>query len=84
MLWRLTRYFLILASVAALIFILNAIGSMHRGVSWVEIMVTGAVVVNLVYLLFGVVEAREPLRVLRLVSLWLDAKETELRRRGGK
>lgn len=85
MIWRLIRYLLIVACAGALIYILHYFAvNRSLGPGLGEISVAAILVLNIVYLLFGRAEVGEPTRVLRLVHLWLDAKETEFRRRAGK
>jgi uncharacterized membrane protein YhaH (DUF805 family) len=88
---RLTRYILIVASAAALIGILHSIAvDGPTEPKWANFAVPAALILNLVYLLFGVkaeslgANAKTPTRLFRLVSLWLDAKEAELRKRAAK
>jgi hypothetical protein len=92
MIWTWIRYVLILASAAALVLVLYAIHEQIQDFGhldfddwrdWVAIMIPPALVLNLVYLVFGVSRSTSG-RFSRLVGLWLDAKEAELRKRAGK
>jgi hypothetical protein len=99
MIWTWVRYVLILASAALFVAFLYGIheqieDSGHLDFDdwreWIIIMVPPALALNLVYLVFGVNRpffsgaSRLPGRFSRLVGLWLDAKEAELRKRAGK
>jgi hypothetical protein len=78
MIWRAIRYILIATSTVGLIwflYLLKTLGSPERWVFAIPIFL----LLNLAYLLFG--NDRKPSRLVRLVSLWLDAKEAELRKR---
>jgi hypothetical protein len=89
--WNLIRYVLILATAAFLAYVLDAMShERYQSQRWYEYGITAGIVLNLVYLVFGARRrpasgaSRPPGRFSRLVGLWLDAKEAELRRRAGK
>ena len=80
MIWRAIRYGLIAASIAGLVWFLydlRTIGPPPPPERWIYMFLT-FFLVNLVYLLFA--GDREPSRLLRMIRLWLDAKEAELRK----
>ena len=83
---------LILASAVFLVAFLHDWRS-YGGVTingWGGFEIVSGVILNLVYLVFGARRrpasgaSRPPGRFSRLVGLWLDAKEAELRKRAGK
>ena len=89
MIWALIRYALIIGSAALLIFILYVINTEQVN-NWPAVLaIAGGLALNLIYLLFGCRSATRPARrpasrLGRLIALWFDAKETELRKRAGK
>jgi hypothetical protein len=84
MIWRSIRYFLIVASGAALFWLLRQIEKNPKAEPFwgADVIVPASFALNIVYLLFGDGTGAIPKRIARLASLWLDAKEAELRRRG--
>jgi hypothetical protein len=82
---RLYGYLVILGSLAWLAIVSYAIlGDIHR-VSheplWV-FMIPASIMLNIVYVCFSLsMRDRQPNRIKRIFSLWLDAKEAELRDR---
>jgi hypothetical protein len=83
MIWNLIRIWLVVASVCAFVFILRAVvKDPHSEPFWgADVIIPASFALNVAYLLFG---AGRPTRMLRLFSLWLDAKEAELRKRAGR
>jgi hypothetical protein len=82
MIWRAIRYILMVASAIYFILFLYefaTIGPPNGRES--EVVYPGAalLLLNLAYLLFG--DSPKPSRISRLITLWLDAKEAELRKR---
>jgi hypothetical protein len=80
--WQLVRFYLVVASLAVCFWI---VWTKLKGSSdplWLDMLVLGSFVLNVIYLLLGKT-AREPSRLARLIGLWFDAKEVELRRRAG-
>jgi Zn-dependent protease len=91
MIWRLIRYVLILASAAFLIFMLYLIsGDYHKygrirdDNFWASILIPAGLVLNLIYLIFATGAPTRPSPMMRLINLWFEAKEVELRKRIGK
>jgi hypothetical protein len=94
MIWNWVRYVLILASVVLLAQFLyqQYEFSARWGSSYQssDLAIASGIILNLVYLVFGARRCpasgagRPPRRFSRLVGLWLDAKEAELRKRAGK
>jgi hypothetical protein len=86
MIERLVRYVLIVSSSAALIAIFYEILT-ERGTPdprWLEFAIPAGLALNIAYLLFAGHGVGKSSRLMRLVSLWLDAKEAELRRRASR
>ena len=48
------------------------------------VVITGGLALNIAYLLVAGRGVGKPDRLMRLISLWLDAKEAELRRRASR
>lgn len=85
MIERLVRYILIASSTAALIAILRDALTEHRTLtSFGLVVIFAGLAVNIAYLLFAGSSVGKPDRLTRLISLWLDAKEAELRRRASR
>ena len=82
---RLLRYFLLLASAGWIVFILWIVATATQRASKEEYLITGAFVLyaalNIIYVWLSSTVGQKPGRIGRLFSLWLDAKEAELRRR---
>jgi hypothetical protein len=82
MIWGAIRYILIAASAATLIWFLYLLKTLGPPPStWLDFAIPAGLVLNLAYLLFAGNSSRKPSRLMKLVALWLDAKEAELRRR---
>ncbi len=85
MIERLVRYILIASSTAALIAILHDALTEHRTLTSLGLVVIPAgLALNIAYLLVAGRGVGKPDRLIRLISLWLDAKEAELRSRASR
>jgi hypothetical protein len=89
MIWTWIRYALILASGVCLIALLYELGQEGQegrlsDVPWYVFAILAALFLNIAYLLFAPSQPTRSGRLTRLVALWLDAKEAELRKRAGK
>lgn len=86
MIWTIVRWVLIAANAAILA--MFAYGFLSGGKDtnpvWLDAVLVGGFGLNFLYLVFGRREIHMPSRLSRLASLWLDAKEVELRKRAGK
>jgi hypothetical protein len=77
------RYLLILAWLGCLVWYANAIYTVrHPQPEWPIIAIPVFCILNLIYLFLSYPSAAAtPIRLVRLIRLWLDAKEADFRRR---
>jgi hypothetical protein len=93
MIWSWIRYILIIASAATLVLIFYQVRSVQSNYGrleplWPAFVFPAFLFLNLAYLMFARAKAttwlNQATRLSRLFTLWLDAKEAELRKRAGK
>jgi hypothetical protein len=83
MIWL--RYLLIVAWIGCLIWYANVLNTVPRPrPEWPIVAIPIFCLLNLAYLFFSYPSSgATPFRLVRLIQLWLDAKEAEFRRRAG-